>query len=698
MGGTTAKLCVIDDGEPLTSTEFEVDRSTASRRAAGLPVKMPVIELIEIGAGGGSIARVDALGLLKVGPDSAGADPGPACYGRGGTEPTVTDADLVLGYLDPDFFLGGRMALDLDGGATRRSQTRVARAAGHERRREAAWGIHQIVNENMAGAARVHAIERGKDPRGLPLFAFGGAGPVHGFGVARVLQRAALIVPFGAGRDLDGRLPGRAAGVRLRAHLRRPARRARLGRASTRCWPRWRPRATRSWLARACARDRSTHRPPGRHALRRARATRSASTCPTGALGPDSVPAIRASVRDGVPRLYGRLGPDVPLEAVSWRVLASGPRPDRRAAPRREATAMPSARKGERLVYFPEWAEHRPTPVYDRYLLAPGRDVRRARRSSRSASRRTIIGPGRQPSIEVDEIAEPACVTAGSDGRIDPIALEVLWNRLLSVTNEQQAALMRTAFTTVVRESQDLACGVFDTRGNMIAQSMTGTPGHINAMATVHAPLHGRLPAGDARARRRADHQRPVDDRRPAQRHHGGHADLPRRAGRRLLRQHLPHAPTSAGASCRPRRARSTKRASASRSRKLFERGERNEELFKIIRANVRTPRRGRGRPVRAWPAATTSAGARCCEFMDEFGLDEHRAAGRRDHRPLRARHARGDPRAARTASTSNEVVSRTASTEPVVLKATVTVDGDEIDGRLRRLVAAEPRTASTWC
>src|SRR5690348_12589868 len=159
MGGTTAKLCVIENGAPLTSTEFEIDRKYRFKAGSGLPVKVPVVELIEIGAGGGSIARVDSLGLLKVGPDSAGADPGPVCYGRGGTEPTVTDADLVLGYLDPGFFLGGAMALDLDS-ARRAISEKVARPLGLSLE-EAAWGIHQAVNEGMAAAARVHVIERG---------------------------------------------------------------------------------------------------------------------------------------------------------------------------------------------------------------------------------------------------------------------------------------------------------------------------------------------------------------------------------------------------------------------------------------------------------------------------------------------------------------------------------------------------------
>src|SRR4029453_16285880 len=197
MGGTTAKLCVIENGQPSKTHEFEVDRVYRFRKGSGLPVRIPVIDLIEIGAGGGSIARVDSLGLLKIGPDSAGADPGPVCYGRGGTEPTVTDADLLLGYLDPAFFLGGRLSLDL-AGAERAVQTRIGDPLGMDATR-AAWGIHQLVNEGMAGAARVHAIERGKDPRSLPLFAFGGAGPVHGFGVAAILHAPKLIVPCGAG-------------------------------------------------------------------------------------------------------------------------------------------------------------------------------------------------------------------------------------------------------------------------------------------------------------------------------------------------------------------------------------------------------------------------------------------------------------------------------------------------------------------
>ena len=197
MGGTTAKFAVIARGEPLLAHGFEVDRRYRFKKGSGLPINLPVIEMIEIGAGGGSIARIDAWVCSRSGPDSAGADPGPACYGRGGERPTVTDADLVLGYLDPGFFLGGAMSLDVE--AAREAIRRdVAEPLGLSVE-EAAWGIHQIVNEVMAGAARVHTLERGGDPRRLPVFAFGGAGPVHGYRIAAALGSPRLIVPSGAG-------------------------------------------------------------------------------------------------------------------------------------------------------------------------------------------------------------------------------------------------------------------------------------------------------------------------------------------------------------------------------------------------------------------------------------------------------------------------------------------------------------------
>jgi N-methylhydantoinase A len=192
MGGTTAKACIIEEREPLVTGTFEVDRIYRFKAGSGFPVLIPAIDMIEIGSGGGSIAAVNALGLLRVGPQSAGSDPGPACYGRGGRAPTVTDADLVLGFLDAESFLGGDMRLDLV--AARDAIEPLAERLGVGLA-EAASGIYRVVGEQMASAARAHATDRGVDYRGVPLLAFGGAGPVHACYVAELLESPMVIFP-----------------------------------------------------------------------------------------------------------------------------------------------------------------------------------------------------------------------------------------------------------------------------------------------------------------------------------------------------------------------------------------------------------------------------------------------------------------------------------------------------------------------
>lgn len=197
MGGTTAKACLIENGRPAVKQWLEVDRVHRFKPGSGLPVMVPTVDLIEIGAGGGSIAWINELGLLKVGPLSASSEPGPASYGLGGTQPTVTDANLVLGYLAPDSFLGGRMTLDTDA-AKEAIIDAVAVPLGLDMV-EAAWGIHSIVNENMAAAARLHIIERNRDPRDFTLVAFGGAGPAHASAVGRLIGSREILFPLGAG-------------------------------------------------------------------------------------------------------------------------------------------------------------------------------------------------------------------------------------------------------------------------------------------------------------------------------------------------------------------------------------------------------------------------------------------------------------------------------------------------------------------
>jgi N-methylhydantoinase A len=375
MGGTTAKACVIDRGEPLVAREFEVARADRFKKGSGLPIRVPVVELIEIGAGGGSIARVDRMGLLKVGPDSAGADPGPACYALGGAAPTVTDADLVLGYLDPDFFLGGRMRLDVDA-ARRAVQERVARPMGLSVT-DAAWGIHRVVNENMAAAARIHGIERGKDLRAYPLFAFGGAGPVHAWAVGRILKVPRVLVPFGAGAmSAYGLLAAPLAFDFVRTSTQRV------------------DRADWAQVNRLYAEMEAE----GARILERAgvtaglQARRSAEmrylgqghevevTVPGGRLGPGSVGAITEGFEAAYRQLYGRTPLGVAIEALNWRVVMSGPAPEVTVGPRNQeapggsdrAVALQSALKRTRPAYFPEGPGYVDAPVYDRYRLIPG--------------------------------------------------------------------------------------------------------------------------------------------------------------------------------------------------------------------------------------------------------------------------------------------------------------------------------------
>jgi N-methylhydantoinase A len=369
MGGTTAKACVIDNGEPLVAREFEVARADRFKKGSGLPIRVPVIEMIEIGAGGGSIARVDRMGLLKVGPDSAGADPGPACYGLGGKAPTVTDADLLLGYLDPGFFLGGRMRLDVDA-ARRAVAERVARPMGLSLI-DAAWGIHRVVNENMAAAARIHGIERGKDLRAYPLFAFGGAGPVHAWHVGRILKVPRVLVPFGAG--------AMSAYGLLAAPLAFDFVRTAPQRLDTADWS-----AINALFAEMEA--------EGAAVLRRAGVADADMTIrrtaemhyvgqgheveapvPSGTLGPASLDPITTAFETTYRTLYGRTPLGVAIEALNWRVVVSGPSPDLAlGAASSEAPGDAPPAKSRRPAFFPEARGYVETPVYDRYLLRPG--------------------------------------------------------------------------------------------------------------------------------------------------------------------------------------------------------------------------------------------------------------------------------------------------------------------------------------
>jgi N-methylhydantoinase A len=394
MGGTTAKLCVIEEGRPLVADEFEVDRVYRLKRGSGLPVKVPVIDMIEIGVGGGSIARVDALGLLKVGPHSAGADPGPVCYARGGTEPTVTDADLVLGYLDAGYFLGGRMRLDVES-AYEAIDRAVAAPLGLSVE-EAAWGIHQIVNENMANAARVHAIERGKNPAVLPLFAFGGAGPVHATGVAAALGSPSVVVPLGAGvLSSVGFLASPLAfdfARSLRCTLD-DLDRSRVEALLAEMEAEGAALLAASGLLEAAvehARYADMRYLGQGHEVR--------VPLPPGSLG--GAHALAEAFEREYERLYGRRGPDVPVEVLTWRVVSSGPRPEL-ALGARGAPSGAERVKGSRYAYFRALGGHVETAVYDRYALEPG-DAFAGPAIVEERESTLVVGPGQRAAVTAE--------------------------------------------------------------------------------------------------------------------------------------------------------------------------------------------------------------------------------------------------------------------------------------------------------
>ncbi len=367
MGGTTAKLALVDDGEPLVAWGFEAARTKRFLRGSGLPIQIATVELVEIGAGGGSIARPSELGTLQVGPASAGAQPGPVCYGRGGTEPTVTDADLEMGYLNPDFFLGGTMRIDP--GPAEAALAGLATGLGLEGGRGAP-GIHDVVNENMAGAARVAIAERGRIPRDYALMATGGAAPVHAWNVGQKLGVSRVVCPPGAGA-------GSTIGM-----LMAPTRIDRAASCNVLL-------AAADWAAIAATFEaleretlaviEETGADLERRSVRRLADMRYAGqgseitvTLPERLEAAGVLAAFEAAYR----QLFGRTPPGAAAQIVTLRLSASAPMPGA-GDTLRIGSGRPGGAllKGRRRVYFADLGERVETPVYDRYALSPGMTV-----------------------------------------------------------------------------------------------------------------------------------------------------------------------------------------------------------------------------------------------------------------------------------------------------------------------------------
>src|SRR6185312_2243479 len=372
MGGTTAKISLVHDGIPRRTHELEAARIKRFKKGSGLPLRIPVVELIEIGAGGGSIAFVDELGLLSVGPRSAGAKPGPACYGLGGTNPTVTDADLIRGYLSPERFLGRRMRLD-----RRLAEKAIENLGKHQLKLDLvgkAAGIARVVDNSMATAARVHVAEAGTDPLKYKMVAFGGAGPVHAYEIARLLNVSQVIFPLGAG-------VASAIGM-LVAPRSVEFTRSLVSSIGALNW-----KAIKSIVTELEARGKSVLIEGG---LKAAEIDREISadmryagqgfeiTVPVAGkiLNRQDGAALRRAFISRYEEQFGRSLGELPIECVSWRVrVVAAPavtsvrlKRDKLDAGAREIEVRPA--------YFEELGRYGDTPVYSRAHLAPGSRVK----------------------------------------------------------------------------------------------------------------------------------------------------------------------------------------------------------------------------------------------------------------------------------------------------------------------------------
>lgn len=634
MGGTTAKVCLIEDGRADVAPMIEAAREHRFKRGSGLPIRAPVIDMIEIGAGGGSIAYFDELGLMKVGPRSAGSTPGPACYGRGGELPTVTDANLVLGYLDGGSFLGGRMLLDVEAArsafaplAGRLADTDVA----------AAWGVLAVVCENMAGAARAHIVEKGRDPRGYTMVAFGGAGPAHAIRVAKLLGMAKVVVPQASGvASALGFLGGRVGHQAVRSA---PGLLGGLDWAAVNDLLGELEADGRLLLAEAGVE-------PGSIEIRREVELRLAGqvhnlqvAVPDGGLGSGTVPVIAGAFADQYRRLYEREPGGSEIEVISWRVTALGSDPKLKVHELTRAELGRDARKGERPVWFPEVADFVQTPVYDRYLLVAGQAIAGPAIVEEDEST-TVVPPGDRVEIDAGgNLVIHLAAGKSTVGRLpaaasltdeiarlesDPIGLEIMWSRLISISEESWLTVIRTAFSLIIGEMQDFACEILDAEGKSLAHSPRAMPVfNITLMSAVQALLEEfpaeTLQPGDVLVTNDpwicAGHLFDIGVVTPVFRNGKVVAMI----------GSIGHVSDIGGTKDRMRAREIFEEGIQIPPMKLYRGGQPNADLFQLIRSNVRNSSQVIG-DIEALVAANAVGARRLETFLEEYGLEDLRA------------------------------------------------------------------------
>lgn len=627
MGGTTAKVCLIEDGKPRSSRAFEVGRAERFIKGSGLPIRIPVLEMIEIGAGGGSIATVDSVQRLRVGPMSASSDPGPACYGKGGDQPTVTDADAMIGILDPDRFAEGRLPLDL-----KEAEKAIEKTIGDRLNIDiavAADGISQIVDEAMANAARMHAVEQGKNLEDCSMIAFGGNGPLHATRVAEKIGIGEIVIPL---------QPGVASAV---GFLSAPVS-FELVRSFYTLIEDCDIGALEALLSQMLAEATDVVKAgAGDHALEisrtafmryRGQGHEIEVDIPAGTLDHESILNLLEKFEADYQRLFGRIVPGMKVEVMNWsiRVSTQSGLPERIKSS--EIHTQPVSEVSRKLN-FGQSGQQIIAQVYQRSDLVTGDH---------------LVGPAL--------IIEPQTTTLVStafEARIDSaknivmtrrqtettrlfsqntahsaIDFQVMWDRLLAVVEEQGQVLIRTAFSPIVRECGDISAGIFAPDGDMLAQAVTGTPGHINTMAAAvslmlkHKPVHSMQP-GDIYM---------TNDPWLA----SGHLNDILLVAPVYIDQNLvaftactSHLYDLGGLGMGPEGSDIHDEGLIIPPLKLCDRGEISQIFIDILKANSRSPESNEG-DLYALMACCDVGARRVIEMMAEFGLDDLQALG--DH------------------------------------------------------------------
>ncbi len=618
MGGTTAKICLIDGGVPRRSDSFEMARQHMHRQGSGLPARIPVTDLVEIGSGGGSIAHIDAMSRLHVGPESAGATPGPACYGRGGGQPTVTDADLLLGRLAADDFRDSGIAISLD--SARRS---IGEQIGKELALDdvaGAMAISEIVEEQMASAAREHAREKGVDVSRRSMIAFGGGAPLHAVNVAAKLGIDKIIVPEAAGiGSAIGFLQSQAV-FEISRSIKMPLSQfdaAFFNRVFGEMATEARSVVTAAAPDAELAESRTIsmrYRGQG-HNLSVAINARD--------IKQDDNETFLDLFLEDYTAIYKRPLDGIEVECVGLTLRLSSVGD---ALPVRNiVAAAPRETPANTALFDLNSGQFEDVPALNRNSMKPGQPFDGPGLIKDFGT--TICIPKNFSALlnkEGSIILSPNTAAGGGYNMADPaevIRFQVIWNNLISIVEEQARSLMRTAFSPVVRDSSDLSAALFDRRGRMLAQAQTGTPGHVNSTAAAVPLMLDQIPVDRLAP---GDHLITNDPWLASGHLHDITIASPvfREGALIGFFACTCHQLDIGGRGQGPDAASVFEEGLAIPVLKLVEGGRVNDVLMKIIRANVRTPKEVEA-DILSYVAANEASADTLLAALDKLGLSD---------------------------------------------------------------------------